>query len=214
MADLPNRTADADHWNYSQDVTGKVGGHGLSSSYMNIGTSSGRAIADFFESEATSGEVRGYDVRLKMSAAGAEGEALRAFGVVNDVSVATGGTFNGAHLSMSITGSSGAIAGAGNAVRATLGIGSGVSAPGGTCAAVQVDSDFASGVSVPATYSFIRATNSNAVAMANFLNIPNAANGTMFAAHTTDAMTHSIKCVTAGGTAFYIMCTTTDSNRS
>jgi hypothetical protein len=36
----------------------------------------------------------------------------------------------------------------------------------------------------------------------------------MLAAHTTDAVSHSIRCVDDAGQVFYIMCTTTSSNRT
>ena len=48
------------------------------------------------------------------------GETLRAFTRVTAANAATGGTVNGAHISLSINGS-GTISGAGNALRVTLG---------------------------------------------------------------------------------------------
>ena len=80
---------------------------------------------------------------------------------------ATGGTVNGAHISLSINGS-GTISGAGNALRVTLG-GSSTN-PGGTIAAIQVDSDFASG-GTWTNASFIRFTNSGTGTVTNLMNI-------------------------------------------
>ena len=47
-----------------------------------------------------------------------------------------------------------------------------------------------------------------------FLNIPAPVNGSMFAAHTTQTMTHSIKIISDAGTLYYIMCTNAATNRS
>lgn len=49
---------------------------------------------------------------------------------------------------------------------------------------------------------------------ARLLELPDVANGSIFAAHTTQTMTHSIRFKTAAGTDFYIMCTNAATNRS
>jgi len=118
---------------------------------------------------------------------------------------------NGAHISLSVN-SGGTVSGAGNALRATLGAAAGVT-PGGTCAVIQVDSDFAA-TSDPGSTAFLRFTDTNSVRLANLLNIPNASNGTVFAAHTTQTLTHSIRVISADGTPYYIMCTNAATNRS
>jgi hypothetical protein len=46
------------------------------------------------------------------------------------------------------------------------------------------------------------------------LSVPNVASGGVLAAHTTDAVTHSIRIQSADGTNYYIMCTTTVTNRT
>lgn len=46
------------------------------------------------------------------------------------------------------------------------------------------------------------------------LTVPNAANGGVLAAHTTQTMTHSIRIESANGSVFYIMCTNVATNRS
>jgi hypothetical protein len=92
--------------------------------------------------------------QLKFSGAGVSGEALRFKGTVNNVSVATGGTVNGAHISLEITGASGAVSGAGHALRATLDLGA-LNNPGGTLDVIQADSNFAADCTVPATTAFL-----------------------------------------------------------
>jgi hypothetical protein len=162
-------------------------------------------ISSFYaSSSATTGDTRLNYSRLDITSTGS-GETLRAFTRVSGASAATGGTVNGAHISLSVN-SGGTISGAANALRATLGVASGVT-PGGTLSAIQVDSDIASGVSVPGTAAFLRFTNSNSTTLANLMNVPAA----MIGANTQGAATNSIKIVDSAGTAYYIMLTTVNS---
>ena len=188
-------------------------GGGTSAAPLSTSTANKNHIGFWFKSTATTGDSRGIYLRQYFSGAGVSGEAARIFGTVDNVTAAVGGTVNGAHVSLSVSGASGAVSGAGNAIRATLGIGDGTTA-GGTLSAIQLDSDFDNGGTVPATAAAIRVTNSNTKLWANLLNIPNASNGTIFAAHTTQTLTHSIKFISADGTAYYIMCTDAATNRS
>jgi hypothetical protein len=48
----------------------------------------------------------------------------------------------------------------------------------------------------------------------SLLTIPNVAVDGMLALHGTDAMTHSIRIKSAAGTEYFIMCTTTETNRT
>ena len=160
--------------------------------------------SSYVTSSATSGDTRLNYSRLDITSTGS-GETLRAFTRVSGASAATGGTVNGAHISLSVN-SGGTISGAANALRATLGVASGVT-PGGTLSAIQVDSDIASGVSVPGTTAFLRFTNSNSTTLANLMNVPAA----MVGANTQGAATNSLKIVDSAGTAYYIMLTTVNS---
>lgn len=195
-----------DYWNKNRDATATTHGFGTTGSYVSMGTTANqRAVAGFFETFATSGDTRAIDYRLKFSGTGGSGEALRAFGIVNGVTAATGGTVNGAHISLSVNGAAGAISGAGNALRATLGFGDGAN-PGGTVSALQVDSDFHNGSTVAAGICAIRVTNSNTKLWPNLVEIPNPSNGTIFATHTgTDLISHSIRFRAANGTAYYLL---------
>ena len=49
---------------------------------------------------------------------------------------------------------------------------------------------------------------------ARAITVPNAANGGVLAAHTTQTMTHSIRIESESGAVFYIMCTNVATNRS
>jgi hypothetical protein len=176
---------------------------GTASSPITVTTA--QNISSFYaSSSATTGDTRLNYSRLDITSTGS-GETLRAFTRVSGASAATGGTVNGAHISLSVN-SGGTISGAANALRATLGVASGVT-PGGTLSAIQVDSDIASGVSVPGTAAFLRFTNSNSTTLANLMNVPAA----MIGANTQGAATNSIKIVNSAGTAYYIMLTTVNS---
>jgi hypothetical protein len=146
---------------------------------------------------ATTGDTRLVYDRLTFTSTGS-GETYRAFSVVTGAGGATGGTINGAHISMSVTGS-GTISGAGNALRATLGLGASTNA-GGTLSAFQVDSDISSTATVPTTASFIRVTNSNTGTIANLFNLPSA----LVVARTASASSHTIR-IMVGSTPYYLM---------
>lgn len=188
-------------------------GSGLSGSEHALGTSAGDAIEFRFDATHTSGDMRGMYLRVNYEGVGGSGEALRAFGVVNNVTAASGGTVNGGHISLQIDGASGKVSGAGNALRATLGVGTG-STPGGTLAAIQVDSFIASGVTLPGTTSFLRFTNTGAVNIDKLMAIPDVASGGLLAVHVTQVMSHSIRIMSHDGTAYYLMVSDTVTNRT
>ena len=174
---------------------------GTSSSPLSVTTASNVDSA-YVTTSATTGDTRLTYERLTFTSTGS-GETFRALTQVTGAGGATGGTINGAHISLSINGS-GTISGAGNALRATLG-GSSTN-PGGTIAAIQADSDFASG-GTWTNASFIRFTNSGTGTVANLFNVPSG----MITANTQGAATNSLKIVDSAGTAYYIMLTTTNS---
>jgi hypothetical protein len=167
-----------------------------------VETTATNVSESYVTTSAATGDTRLSYQRLAFTSTGS-GETYRALTQVTGAGAATGGTVNGAHISLSINGS-GTISGAGNALRATLG---GTSTnPGGTIAAIQADSNFASGGSWTDA-SFIRFTNSGTGTVANLFNVPSA----MVTANTQGAATNSLKIVDSAGTAYYIMLTTTNS---
>ena len=161
-------------------------------------TTAGNVSEFYVTTSAATGDTRLSYSRLAFTSTGS-GETLRALTQVTGVGGATGGTINGAHVSLSVNGS-GTIAGAGNALRATLG---GTSTnPGGTLAAIQADSDFASG-GTWTNASFIRFTNSGTGTVANLFNVPTA----MVVADVAADSTHTIRIVDSTGTPYYLMAT-------
>ena len=197
----------------STEIAAETMGGGTASSPISTANADKNALGFWFKSTATSGDSRGLYLRQYFAGAGVSGEAARIFGTVDNVTAAVGGTVNGAHITLSAQGASGAISGAGNALRATLGIGASCN-PGGTLAGIQVDSDFDNAATVPANAACIRVTDSNTKKWTKFLRLPTIASAGILAAHITDAMTHSVRCVDEAGTVFYLMATTTASNRT
>ena len=172
---------------------------GTASSPITVTTA--QNISSFYAtSSATTGDTRLNYSRLDITSTGS-GETLRAFTRVTGANAATGGTVNGAHISLSVN-TGGTISGAANALRVTLGGAAGVST-GGTVAALQVDSDITNTTTLPGSASFIRVTNSGTGTIGNLMNLPSA----MLVAHVAADSTHSIKVVSSTGTNFYIMCT-------
>jgi hypothetical protein len=168
---------------------------GTASSPLTV-TTAANVDSAYVTSSASTGDTRLTYERLTFTSTGS-GETFRALTQVTGAGGATGGTINGAHISLSINGS-GTISGAGNALRATLG---GTSTnPGGTIAAIQADSDFATG-GTWTNASFIRFTNSGTGTVANLFNVPAA----LFVTSTA-TIAKTIKIVASDGTPYYLMC--------
>ena len=172
---------------------------GTSSDPVSV-TTAGNVSSSYATASNTTGDVRLNYSRLTFTSTGS-GETLRAFTRVTGANAATGGTVNGAHISLSINGS-GTISGAGNALRVTLG---GTSTnPGGTIAAMQLDSDFASG-GTWTNASYLRMTNSGTGTIGTFAVFPNA----MVATESSAAVSHVIPIKNASGTTYYLMVSAT-----
>lgn len=187
---------------------------GSSASPETTATANTKFSALYTKSTATSGDSRGVYIKHYFSGAGGSGDALRAWGVVDNVNAASGGTVTGAHISLSITGASGAVAGQAAALRVTYGADAQTRTLNANNAALIVESDLATGNTVPAAAAFIRVVDTGAVPIKKLFRLPTVASAGLLAAHITDAMTHSIRCVDDAGTVFYIMATTTSSNRT
>ncbi len=189
-----------------------LGGMGLSGyPVADDGIADKNWLGIFTKTTAASGDNRGMYWKHTFSGIGS-GEVLRPVASVATANVATGGTVNGIHTTLSVATSSN-VSGAGNAIRATLEAAAATRTLGGTCAALQLDSNIGANNTVPATWSFIRVSDSGSVKLNYLLNIPPASNSTIFATHTTQTMTHSIRIVDANGTPYYIMCASAATNR-
>ena len=191
-----------------------IHGSGKSGTNKALGTTAGNALEYYLDATHTTGDMRGEYIKLHFSGIGGSGEALRAFGLVNGVSVAAGGTVNGAHISLEAEGAGSKVTGAANALRVTFGAGASVDT-GGTCSTIQVDTNFDTASTVPPNFAFLRFTNSNVKLATNLFRVPAIISTGLVSAHTgPQAMTHSIRCVTEDGTTLYLMATTTATGRS
>lgn len=184
---------------FSGPVASQNGFIGGTSSDPIVVTTASNVSSSFATTSATTGDTRLNYSRLVFTSTGS-GETIRAFSQVTGANGATGGTINGAHISLSVNGS-GTISGAGNALRVTLG-GSSTN-PGGTLAAIQVDSDFASG-GTWTNASFLRFTNSGTGTVATLFTAPAA----MFEAASTPTITDGIKVKDSAGATYYLLCST------
>ena len=161
-------------------------------------TTAGNVSSSYATASNTTGDVRLNYERLTFTSTGS-GETARFLTRVTGANAATGGTVNGAHISLSVN-SGGSISGAANALRVTLGAAAGVST-GGTVAALQIDSDITSTSTLPGTAAFIRVTNSGSGTLDTLMNIPAA-----MLQNTTATATKGIKIVDAAGNDFFILC--------
>ena len=117
------------------DTAALIAGIGTSASPATTSTADQNFKAYYLESAATSGTARGEYLRLYLSGAGGDGEALRAFTTVNNVAAANA---HGAHISLNF-GTSGTVTGQGIAMRATLHLPTTALASNVTEAAVQAE---------------------------------------------------------------------------
>ena len=186
-------------------------GVGTSGSPFNLPANT-NGLGFWVNSNASTGDSRVIYARLYLSGAGG-GEAVRAYATANAANVATGGTINGVHASLNIAVGA-TISGQGFASRHTIDAAAAERTISGNVAAIKAESNFAAGNTIPATVALIHLGEIGAVTCKTAFRLPDAANGGMLAAHTTQAMSHSIRCVTDNGTAYYIMCTNAATNRS
>jgi hypothetical protein len=157
-------------------------------------------ISSFYgTTSATTGDTRLSYNRLTFTSTGS-GETIRALTRVTGANAATGGTVNGAHISLSVN-TGGSISGAGNGLRVTLGAAASVTV-GGTVAALQVDSDVDTTATLPGNASFIRVTNSGSGTISNLFNLPDAMVQAIGATSTT--ATQKIRFVDSAGTAYFL----------
>ncbi len=138
------------------------------------------------------------------------GDAIRAWAKVSG----TGYSYaTGLHATCSIDASA-TVTGSSSGLRATYGAAADTRTLGGAISALHLCSDVATGNTMPTVNAFIRCTNDGAVSFSHLLALPGAAsNSTIFATHTTQTMTHSIRIIDDDGTPYFIMCTNAATNR-
>jgi hypothetical protein len=184
---------------FSGPVASQNGFIGGTSSDPIVATTAGNISSFFGTAENTTGDVRLNYSRLTFTTTGS-GETARFLTRVTGANAATGGTVNGAHISLSVN-TGGSISGAGNGLRVTLGAAASVTV-GGTVAALQVDSDIGAGATLPGNASFIRVTNSGSGTITNLFNLPDAMVQAIGGTSTT--ATQKIRFVDSAGTAYFL----------
>lgn len=187
-------------------------GVGNSGSYFQFAQSDKNMIDFRIQAMATSGDTRLAYLRLKISGAGS-GEAVRAVAETAVTNAATGGTVNGIHASLAMLASS-SISGQGFGARITFEAADDTRTLNPYCAPLLVESYIGTGNTVPAAMAHIRVTDTGAVAIKKLFRLPTVASAGLLAAHITQVMSHSIRCVDDAGTVFYIMCTNDATNRT
>lgn len=158
------------------------------------GAVAGRNFIEFrTKSTATSGDCRLAYLRQDFAAAGS-GETLRAYSTVSG-SVGVGGTVNGAHITLGLTGAASALNGQGFGLRVNFDAAAAVVAIGGSQSAVaMLETNIATGPTMPADLAFLRCNNLGAQKLDNLLSLTNPST-TMFA----DAGTGAGSAGAAGG---------------
>jgi len=193
--------------------TGLLGGRGSAAAPASSAVADKNFLAYWTQSTATSGDSRGLYWRHYLGgtiAATGFGDAIRAFCDVTG----TGYSYaSGLHATMQVnTGAT--VTGSGAGLRATLAAISATRTLAGALSSLHLCSDIGANNTMPTVHGFLRCTDDGAVRISNLAVIPNVSNGTIFAAHITQAMSHSIKIISENGTAYYIMCASAATNRS
>lgn len=193
--------------------TGLLQGRGTASAPASTATADKNFFAYWTQSTATSGDSRGIYWRHYLGGTIAStgfGDCARFFTTVTG----TGYSYaSGVHGTMQINAGA-TVTGSGSGIRATLAAAAATRTLVGALSSLHLCSDVATGNTLPSVHGFLRCTDDGAVRFGNLMVIPNASNGTIFAAHTTQTMTHSIKIISEDGTAYYVMCTNAATNRS
>jgi hypothetical protein len=187
-------------------------GSGASADRSTTATASKNFVGFWTESTATSGDSRGLYWRHYFAGAGGSGEALRAYATIDGVTVATGGTVNGAHISLDAVGAGAKVSGAAHAVRLTFGIAAAATALGGTCAVAKVETDIKTGATVPPKMAYLRFEDSGdtgldylfATATLSTALVANAGTGANSAAVSTGGVAAKALKVNIGGTDYWI----------
>ena len=172
----------------------------------------GKFLSYYCKTNASAGDTRTCYFNLEMGGAGsASGDAVRSRISVSGTAI---GYATGLHSTCQVQ-AGGTVGGSSSGLRATYEAAAETRTLGGAISALHLASYVGAGNTMPTNNSFIRLTKEGSVDFGNFLQLPAAAvNGSIFAAHTTQGLTHSIRILDGAGTAYYIMCTNAATQRS
>ena len=195
-------------------LSGAAGGidYGTESSEVSTATADRKFLSMYVKSTAATGDARGIYARLNLAgtATAGYGDAIRALGYVTGTGY---GYASGMHSTLRI-GTSATVTGSGAGLRATLEADAQTRTLSGALAALQVDSYIGANNTMPTIHGFIRFSDVGTTLLNNLMVLPStASNSTVFATHTTQTMTHSIRIIDSAGTPYFIMCTNAATNR-
>jgi hypothetical protein len=187
-------------------------GGGTSASPLTTAVADKNFLGVWSQSTATSGDSRGLYLRHYAGgtiAATGFADAIRAFMTVTGTGYSSA---TGIHATMQINAAA-TVTGEGEGVRATLAAAAESRTLSGKLAAIKLESDIGANNTMPTIHGFMRFIDTGTIRMSNLAVIPVPSNGTVFATHVTEGMTHSIRIITETGTPYYIMCTNAATNR-
>lgn len=196
-------------------LTGNAGGidFGTSTAEATTATADRKFVSIYTKSTAATGDARAIYARLNLggTASGAGfGDAIRALAYVTGTGY---GSAQGLHGTLSIAAGA-TVTGSGAGIRATLEAAASTRTLSGALAALQVDSYVGANNTMPTVHGFIRFSDVGDVVLNNLMVLPAApSNSTVFATHTTQTMTHSIRIIGPTGTPYFIMCCDAATNR-
>lgn len=187
-------------------------GAGTESYRVTTSTADSKFLSYYCKTSAATGDTRTCYFDLELAGAGAAmGDAVRSRIAVSGTGI---GYATGLHSTCQIL-AGGTATGSSSGLRATYEAASATRTLSGAISALHLASYVGANNTMPTLNAFIRCTKDGSVDFSNLIILPAApSNGTMFAAHVTDAVTHSIRVMDSAGTAYYLMATTTVSNRS
>jgi len=195
-------------------LSGNAGGidYGTSTAEATTASADRKFLSMYVKSTAATGDARGIYARLNLAgtATSGYGDAIRALGYVTG----TGYSYaSGLHGTLSIAAGA-TVTGSGAGIRATLEAAASTRTLSGALAALQVDSYIGANNTMPTVHGFIRFSDVGTTVLNNLFVMPAApSNSTVFATHTTQTMTHSIRIIDSAGTPYFIMCTNAATNR-
>ena len=198
----------------SVNSTALLHGAGTSTYPVTTSTADSRFLSYYGKTSATSGDARCAYFNLALAgtiAATGYGDAVRARAQVSG----TGYSYaTGLHATCEIA-AGGTATGSSSGLRATYAAVTDTRTLGGAISAIHLSTDVGANNTMPTNNAFIRCTKDGSVDFDNFLQLPAiAVNGSIFAAHTTQTMTHSIRIIDSAGTEYYAMCCDAATNRS
>ena len=195
--------------------TGNAGGIDYGTEAVQVTTASAdrKFVSIYVKSTCATGDARGIYARLNLAGTATDGygDAIRALGYVTGTGYAYA---SGTHATLRI-GTGATVAGSGAGLRTTLEADAATRTLSGALASLQVDSFIGADNTMPTIHGFIRFSDVGSVRLSHLFVLPDVAgSATVFAAHSAQNMSHSIRIIDSAGTPYFIMCASVVGNRT